>query len=254
VFVVAIGWIVAVIVFAGMTVGIAAIGTGVGSSLDETLMQAEFAVIADRDDNAGAGALLVVVDGEAVDRLIDFGAAIAELGGFGREFVGPFVSLDVLEFAQALLDAFDLGGEIGRDFGGLRAQAGILRKLAIFELERRPDPFPLRAQFGGFGFELLERKAAYQRHIVHKAVIVAAEQIAGDGTACGFVRFGADEHAKFGIERNRAFGQQTPDCVRRDIGMILELVPDGALRRMIGAEGEGGHGVEIDGAGAVGVE
>ena len=83
-------------------------------------MQAEFAVIADRDDAAGAGAVLVAIDREAVDRLVDFVAAFLELRRFGRELVGPLVLADLFEFAEALLDALDFGGKLGRDFGRLR--------------------------------------------------------------------------------------------------------------------------------------
>ena len=83
-------------------------------------MQAEFAVIADRDDAAGAGAVLVGVDREAVDRLVDFAAPLLELRRFGHEFVGEFVFADFLEFAEAGFDALDFGGEVGRDFGRLR--------------------------------------------------------------------------------------------------------------------------------------
>ena len=45
-----------------------------GCAFDETLVETEFAVIADGDDAADAGAVLLGVDGEAVDRLVDFGA------------------------------------------------------------------------------------------------------------------------------------------------------------------------------------
>ena len=141
-------------------------------------MQAEFAVIADRDDAAGAGAVLVAVDREAVDRLVDFGAAFLELRRFGRELVGEVVVADFFEFAEALFDALDFGGEFGRDFGRLRPHARVLRHEAVFGIEHRLGPGPLRAQFGGLGFELLDREAAHQRGIVHEAVVVAAEEIA----------------------------------------------------------------------------
>ena len=69
------------------------------------------------------------------------------------------------------------------------------------------------------------------------------------GAAGGFVGRGADKLAEIGIERHGAFGQETPDRIGLDVGMALELVPHRELRRVIGAEREGGGDVEIDVAG-----
>ncbi|MBV8109138.1 MAG: hypothetical protein JO012_05160, partial [Hyphomicrobiales bacterium] len=59
-----------------------------GAALDEPLMQAEVALLADRDDNAGALAVFFGVGREAVDDRIDFGAALLELVAFGGELFG----------------------------------------------------------------------------------------------------------------------------------------------------------------------
>jgi hypothetical protein len=45
-----------------------------------------------------------------------------------------------------------------------------------------------------------------------------------------------------------------PHGVGLDVGTILALAPHPELRRMVGAEGEGGDGIKADVAGAVGVE
>jgi len=90
--------------------------------------------------------------------------------------------------------------------------------------------------------------------VFHEAVVIAAEEIARDHAAGGFIRLGAYEHAEIGIERDRGLDQEMPDPVRRNIRMVLELGPDGELCGMIGAERKGGDGVEADVAGAEGVE
>ncbi len=113
----------------------------------------------------------------------------------------------------------------------------------------------MRAQFGGLGFELLDREAAHQRGIVEEAVVVAAEEIARDlAAAGGLVGLGADEHAEIGIERHGALGEATLHRVGLDVGIALELVPHRELGGVIGAEREGGDDIEADVAGAVGVE
>ena len=65
---------VAVVIFEVAFTGAGLGRAGTGSvadrrTFDQPLVQTEFAVIADRDDNAGAGAILGAVDREAVDRL-----------------------------------------------------------------------------------------------------------------------------------------------------------------------------------------
>ena len=94
----------------------------------------------------------------------------------------------------------------------------VLRHEAVFGIEHRLGPRPLRAQFGGLRFELLDREPAHERGIVDEAVVVAAEEIARDRAAGGLVGFGADERAEIGIERDGGLGQQTPHRVGLDVG------------------------------------
>jgi hypothetical protein len=112
----------------------------------------------------------------------------------------------------------------------------------------------LRAQCGGFRFELLDREPARERGVVQETVLVAAEEIARDMAAGSFIGLGADEEAEVGIERHRGLGEQPLHGVGLDVGMVLQLAPHRELGGVIGAEGEGGHGIEADAAGAVGVE
>ncbi len=87
-----------------------------------------------------------------------------------------------------------------------------------------------------------------------KPLVVTAEEIARHQAAGGLVRSAADKPAEIGIERDRALGQETPHRIGRDVGLVLELMPHGKLRLMIGAEGKGGHDIKTDVAVAVGVE
>jgi hypothetical protein len=137
-------------------------------------VQAEFAVIADRDDDVGAGAVPGAVDREAVDRFVDLGAALIELRRRGRELVGPVVTGDLFELAEALFDALDFGGEFGRDLGRLGAHAAVLRQAMVIGIEEGLGPGPLRVQFSGLGFKLFDREPAHQRGIVEEAVFIAA--------------------------------------------------------------------------------
>ena len=88
-----------------------------GAAFDETLMKAEFAVLTDRDDAAGAGAVRLAIDRKTVDRLVDFVAAFLEPLCFGGEFVVPLIGADLFEIAEPLLDALDLLRKLGRRFG-----------------------------------------------------------------------------------------------------------------------------------------
>ena len=92
-------------------------------AFDEPLMETKFAVIADRDDNAGDGAVFFAVDREILDALVEFVAAFLELGGFGHQRVGPLVLGDFLEFPETLFDALDFPGDFGRQLGRLRTEA-----------------------------------------------------------------------------------------------------------------------------------
>ena len=165
-----------------------------------------------------------------------------------------FVSVDFWELAEALLDALDLGGEVGRNLGRFWLDPRVLGQHPVFGIEHGFGPGPLRAQFFGLGFELLDREAVHQRRIVEEAVLVAGEEIARDLAAGGLIGLGADELAEIGIQRHRARGQQALHRVGLDVRIGLELVPHGELRRMVGAEGEGSHHIEADVAVAVGVE
>jgi hypothetical protein len=110
--------------------------------LDEALIQAEFSVVADGDDDAGAGAVLVAEDGEAIDRLVDFGAPLLDLLRFSRKFVSPIVAVDVFKLAETAFDALDFGGKISRHLCRLRPHARVLSEGAVFEIEERFGPFP----------------------------------------------------------------------------------------------------------------
>ena len=129
-----------------------------------------------------------------------------------------------------------------------------MRGEVVCGIEHRPGPGPGGAQFGGLLFELLERQPADEGGIVHKALVVAAEEIAGHRAAGGLVSGAADEQAEIGVERDGGLGQQTPHRIGLDVGMVLELMPHRELRRVIGAEREGGDDIEADVAVAVGVE
>ena len=192
-------------------------------------METKFAVIADRDDNAGDGAVFFAVDREILDALGEFVAALLEPGGFGHQRVGPLVLADFLEFREALLDALDFPGDFRRELGRLRADAAVLRGEVVSGIEHRPGPGPGGAQFGGLLFELLDRQPADERGIVHKAFVVAAEEIARHRAAGGLVGSAADKQPEIGVDRDGGLGQQTPHRIGRDVGLVLELMPHGEL-------------------------
>jgi hypothetical protein len=132
--------------------------------------------------------------------------------------------------------------------------AAVFRQEVVIGIEHRLGPRPLRAQFFGLGFEFLDREPAHERGVIQEAVVVAAEKIARDFAAGGLVGGRADEEAEIAIERDGALGQQMPDRVRLDVRTVLDLAPHRELRRVIGAEREGGHDLEADRSGAEGVE
>src|SRR6516165_699751 len=79
-----------------VTFGLAFAITGVGGipdggAFDEALVQAELAVVADRDDAAGAGAVFVGIQRETIDDVVDLGAAPLELRRLGRKFFGELI-------------------------------------------------------------------------------------------------------------------------------------------------------------------
>ena len=223
-------------------------------AFDEPFMEPKFAVIADRDDNADDGAVLFAIDREIRDALAELVAALLELGGFGHQRVGPLIFGDFLQLREALFDALDFPGDFSWKLGQLRRDAAIFRGEVVSGIEHSPGPGPRGAQFEGLLFERLERQAADECGIVHKTLVVAAEEIAGNCAAGGLVSGAADKPAEIGIERDGGLGQQTPHRIGRDVGMVLELMPHGELCLVIGAKGEGGDDIEADVAVAVGVE
>ena len=216
-------------------------------------METKFAIIADRDDNAGNRAVFFAVDREILDAFTEFVTAPLEPGGFGHQCVGPLVLCDFLKFREALFETLDFPGDFGWQLGRLRPDAAVLRGEVVGGIEHRLGPGPGGTQFGCLLFELLERQPADECGIVHKAFIVAAEEIASHRAAGGLVG-AADKPAEIGVERDGGLGQQTPHRIGRDVGVVLELMPHGELRLMIGAQREGGDDIEADIAVAVGVE
>ena len=59
--------------------------------------------------------------------------------------------------------------------------------------------------------------------VFHEAVVIAAEEIARDHAAGGFISLDADKKAEIGFEGDGALGQEMPDPVRRNVRMLLEL-------------------------------
>ena len=160
---------------------------------DEPFMETKFAIIADRDDNAGNRAIFLAVDREILDALGEVVAALLELGGFGDQLIGPLVLGGFLEFRETLFDALDFPGDFGWQLGRLRTDAAVLRGEVVCGIEHRLGPGPGGAQFGGLLFELLDRQPADECGIVHKALVVAAEEIARHRAAGGLVSSTADE-------------------------------------------------------------
>ena len=129
-----------------------------------------------------------------------------------------------------------------------------MRGEVVDGIEHRSGPGPRGAQFGGLPFELLERQPADEGGIVHKALVIAAEEVARHRAAGSLVRRDADEDAQIGVEWDGGLSQQTPHRIGRKVGMVLELMPHGELCLMIGAQRKGGDDIEADVAVAVGVE
>ena len=113
----------------------------------------------------------------------------------------------------------------------MRTHARVLRREAVLGIQHRLGPGPAGAQFGGLRFQLLDGEPAHERGGVHKALFVAAEEIARDLAAGGLVGRGTDERAELGVERNGGLGQEMPHRIGLDVGAILDLAPDGELRR-----------------------
>ena len=178
-----------------------------GGAFDEPFVDPKFATIADRHDAAGGGAVLMRIDRLALRGPGDLGVTFLELLGFGHKLIGPIVLGDVVEFRQALLDARDLLDSFRGKLRRFRMNAAIFGGEAVIGVEHRLGPGPARAQFRGLGFQLLDREPADERRIIHKAFLAAAEQIASDRTARGFVDGEADKCAETRVRRHRALGQ-----------------------------------------------
>ena len=162
-------------------------------AFDEPFMETKFAIIADRDDNAGNGAVFFAVDREILDALGEFDTAPLEPVGFGHQLVGPLVLGGFLEFREAFFDTLDFLGDFGWQLGRLWTEAAVLRGEVVGGIEHRFGPGPGGTQFGRLLFELLERQPADECGIVHKALVVAAEEIARHRAAGSLISGAADE-------------------------------------------------------------
>ena len=229
-------------------------GVNRGGAFDQALMDQEAALVADRDDNAGALAVGFAVDRFGLIRLDDLVAALFETRGFHHQIVAEFLIRQLAEFLKAHLDAVEFGGDLGLVLGRLRLNPPVLRHEAVVGVEHGFRPSPIGAQFDGLLFELLDREAVDERRLVQEAVVIAAEQVAGDPATGGFIGLDTDKEAEIGIERHRAAGQQPPYLMRRHIVLLFDLAPDRELRRMIGAERKGCDHLEAELAGAERVE
>ena len=164
-------------------------------------MDQELALVADRDDNAGALAVRFAVDRFGLIRLDDLVAALFETRGFHHQIVAELLVRQLAEFLEARFDPVEFGGDLGRIFGRLRLDPAIVRQEAVIGVEHGFRPGPFGAQFAGFLFELLDREAVDERRIVQKTLVLAAEQVAGDPAAGGLIGLDADKQAEIGIER-----------------------------------------------------
>jgi hypothetical protein len=236
-------------------IGAAAVGIGTaGGAFDETLVEPELAVLADRHDDAGAGAVFRRIDRLGFAGLNELVATGFAFRGFIDQPLGPGIVGERLEFGETVLDVLQLGRDRRRELGGFRAETRILARKAVIGIEHRPHPRPMRAQFLGLGFELGKGETADQWRVVEKPVVVAAEEVAGDSAAGRLVSRRPDKRAKMPIERDRTLGQQPPYRIGLDVGLVLDLAPHRELGFVVGAERKRRHHLERELAGAVFIE
>ena len=97
-------------------------------AFDQALMDQELALVADRDDNAGALAVGFAVDRFGLGRLDDLVAALFETRGFHHQIVAELLVRQFAQFLEPRLDPVEFGGDLGRIFGRLRLDAAVCER------------------------------------------------------------------------------------------------------------------------------
>ena len=213
--------------------------------------------MADGDDAAGHGEVLAAEDSAGLDAALDLVEAGLDGLGFGDGFLGPFVIVELGEFALAGFELRDLGLLLVGRRAGLRLDAAVAGGVAPVDLDHGRRPLPAGRQLVGGRLELVRSELLQQHRVLEPdaALVVPGEQVAEHGAAGGLVGVHPDEAGDRGGARNPFLGEQALHLPgRRAVALGRDLFPDGHLALPVGRDGEGLQHFEVDLVGPVGVQ
>ena len=224
---------------------------------DQALDELHPALVADGDDAAADGDILGPEHGAGLDRSVDLREAGLDRLGFLGELLRPLVLVHVDELVVADVQALDLdlllvGGLAGR--GMHAAEAGEVRPV---HLDARLGPLPAGRELVRRGLQPVRGELAQKVGILEPdaPLVLVGEEVAVDRTAGRLVGIDADEGGDGRCGRDPVLGEHALHLpAGRSVALVLDLLPDGNLARLVDGDGERLQGLEVDLAGAVGVE
>ena len=213
--------------------------------------------MADGGDAAGDPEILRAEHGAALDRTVDLGQTGLDPLGLGLDLPGPGVLVDLLDLDQAGLEPRDLRLLFVGGLAGPGMDAPEMRRRLPVDLDHGGGPLPAGRELVGEGAELGHGEAVEKDRIVEPdpALVVPGEEVAQHLTAGGLVVLDADETGNAGRARHPFVGQHALHLpCRGPVALARDLLPDRHLPGAVGGDGEGLEHVEVDLAGAVGVQ
>ena len=224
---------------------------------DQPLDDLERAVVADGDDAAGDAQVLAPERGAGLHGPVDLVEPRLEALRFRDQLFGPVLVVEVGQLVVAGAQPLGLGLLLVRGLGGLRVDAPEAGGRVPLQVELRLGPLPAGAQLLGGGLEPVHGEPVQEAGIAEPdaVLVLVGEQVAVDDAARGLVGVHADEARDGGGRRDPVLGQQAPDLPgARPVALLPDLRPHRDLARPVGGRGEGLEGIEVDPAGAVGVQ
>ena len=224
---------------------------------DQALDDLHGAALADRDDAAGQPQVLTPVDRPRLDGPVDRVEAVLDALRLRDQVVAPVRAVERDQFVVAGPEALDLGTLLRGGFPRLRMHPSEAGGGIPIDLDPRLRPTPAGPQFLGPRLQLRRRQIAQQLRVAEPdaGLVLLGEQVAVDRAAGRLVGFDAHEAGEVGGRREVVLGQHPPHLPgRRAVALRLHLLPGRSLAPPVGGDGERGQRLQVDRAGAVGIQ
>ena len=222
---------------------------------DETFLDLQLALPADRQHHTGYGAMVVRIGSCRFDFLFDLleprrdGVILLVLRIAPPAFV---VEHGQLFFARREL--FGFRDEFGIGFDILRIDPPEGAKGPMIELQMHVDPLPVANESFGRFLQPLDGQTLHQFGVFQIGRVTVREEIAHHDATGRLISLKSDELPQLGRGRIGRLGEQAFDVLRIDVVAVLDHAPNRHLAIMVICQREGHDAFEIDLTFAEGLE